>query len=268
MVSRCVTNAPRSPAWFPPRRQHTQRAQRDGGRGRGAQHGRAQPDGDGTGSRAPRPARRERCHPPGPPPASPTSPAPRTDPSAAHRPTRAAPAPCLRTPPRHRSAGSAPQSTARRRPTGCRRDGIAVRRRVRPRASAADPCRRGRPSQRATQRAACQATKESAPASVASSIGQLGTLGFRQRLDHSHRRLDRRRPASVPPPGPAARRGRSPRRTAGQTADAVAEHQLLAAADASHGGGVEAFVAVDDGQLTAVGQRVDVEQARQLAPRP
>ena len=53
---------------------------------------------------------------------------------------------------------------------------------------------------------------------------------------------------------------------AGQATDAVAEDQLLTPTDASHGGGVEAFVAIHDGQLTAVGQRVDVEQAGQSAP--
>jgi hypothetical protein len=37
---------------------------------------------------------------------------------------------------------------------------------------------------------------------------------------------------------------------------------LLAAADAPHSSGVEALVAPDDGQLTGLGHRVDVEQAR------
>jgi hypothetical protein len=54
--------------------------------------------------------------------------------------------------------------------------------------------------------------------------------------------------------------------TASQNAGAVAEDQFLAAADASHRGGVEAFVAVDDGELTGHRQRVDVEQARHANP--
>ena len=43
-------------------------------------------------------------------------------------------------------------------------------------------------------------------------------------------------------------------------ARAVAEVEFLADADPAHGGGVEALVAVDDGQLADLGQRVDVEQ--------
>ena len=43
-------------------------------------------------------------------------------------------------------------------------------------------------------------------------------------------------------------------------ARAVAEVELLAGPDPPHVGGVEAFVAVDDGELTDLGQRVDVEQ--------
>jgi hypothetical protein len=48
----------------------------------------------------------------------------------------------------------------------------------------------------------------------------------------------------------------------GQPTGAVAEHELLAGSDASHRGGVEAFVAVDDGQVASIGQCVNVEQRR------
>ena len=41
---------------------------------------------------------------------------------------------------------------------------------------------------------------------------------------------------------------------------AVTEHQLLTGSDAAHRGGVETFVAVDDGQRAGLGQCVDVEQ--------
>ena len=50
-------------------------------------------------------------------------------------------------------------------------------------------------------------------------------------------------------------------------ARAVAEVELFADPDPPHGGGVEALVAVDDGQLTDLGQRVDVEERRGHAPR-
>ena len=53
---------------------------------------------------------------------------------------------------------------------------------------------------------------------------------------------------------------------AGQAAGAVTENEFLAAPDAPHGRGVEAFVTLDDSQVSDVGQRVDVEQAGQLAP--
>ncbi len=41
---------------------------------------------------------------------------------------------------------------------------------------------------------------------------------------------------------------------------AVAQVEFLAGTDAPHVGGVEALVAVDDRELTDLGQRVDVEQ--------
>ena len=43
-------------------------------------------------------------------------------------------------------------------------------------------------------------------------------------------------------------------------AGTVAEVEFLAGPDPPHVGGVEALLAVDDGQLTGLGQRVDVEQ--------
>ena len=43
-------------------------------------------------------------------------------------------------------------------------------------------------------------------------------------------------------------------------ARAVTEVELFAGPDSSHVGGMEAFVAVDDGQVTDLGQGVDVEE--------
>ena len=50
--------------------------------------------------------------------------------------------------------------------------------------------------------------------------------------------------------------------TVGEATGAVAEHQLLAGADPSDRGGVKSFVAAHNGQLTGIGQCVDVEQRR------
>ena len=116
------------------------------------------------------------------------------------------------------------------------------------------------PSQRATQRAACQATNASAPGLGGQLNGQFGAIGLGQRLHDGDRRgrgFD----------GPAVQHaGRQP--ALGDLLDdavrhracAVAEVEFFARPDSPHVGGVEALVAVDHGQVTDLGQGVDVEE--------
>ena len=116
------------------------------------------------------------------------------------------------------------------------------------------------PSQRATQRCACQATNASAPASVASSIASSERSDFGSActtvtvgaaagtVRRSSTRAVRRALADVLDDA------------VGQRARAVAEVEFLAGPDPPHIGRVEALVAVDDRELTDLGQRVDVEQ--------
>ena len=72
--------------------------------------------------------------------------------------------------------------------------------------------------------------------------------------------------SSAPAPGPQPVAADLLDHAVRHRAGAVAEVELLAGPDPAHGGGVEALVAVDDGQLTDLGQRVDVEQRRGHAP--
>ncbi len=117
------------------------------------------------------------------------------------------------------------------------------------------------PSQRATQRAACHATNASAPASVASSIASSARSALGSAWYDRDRRLWARFLPAVQHPGPQPVAAGLLDHAVGQTPAAVAEHQLLPTADAPHGGGVEPVVTLDDGQLTGLGQRVDIEQA-------
>ena len=115
-------------------------------------------------------------------------------------------------------------------------------------------------SHRATHREACQATNASAPASVANSMA-------------SSERSDLGSACTTVTAGDGRGNGAAvehPRRqpaladilddTVRHRAVAVAEVEFLAGADAPDVGRVEALVAVDDRQLTDLGQRVDVEE--------
>ena len=122
------------------------------------------------------------------------------------------------------------------------------------------------PSQRATQRAACHATNASAPGLGGQLDGQLGAVRLRQRLhdgDGRRGRGDRR--------GSSTRAVRRPLPTSSMTharpRPRRRQVELLAGPDPPHIGGVETLVAVDHGELTHSGQRVDIEERARICAR-
>ena len=248
MVSRVPTSDACRAGVIPPRRQHAQRAQRDRGRGRRAQHLRAQPNRDGAGIRERGETRPARCRPRDPPAASANSLAPHADPEpVGRRLVQRQHLPPAATSSAIRWVSAAVDSTPSTGGMYARRDCRAAerataRQRRRP-LSARAPC------QRATQRSACQATNASAPASVANSIANSERSDFGSACTTVTAGWTART-SSDPDPGTQPVAAGVLDDAAGQAAGAVAEHQLLTGTDASHRGGVEAFVAVDDGQLT------------------
>ena len=120
------------------------------------------------------------------------------------------------------------------------------------------------PSQRATQRAACQATNASAPASVASSMASSERSDLGSACTTVTAASAGSTVASAAAPGPSAAPCRPPRRRSRPSPPAPSPRSSsFADPDPPHGGGMEALVAVDDGEATDLGQRVDVEQRRQ-----
>ena len=252
------------PGLAPPRRQHPERAERDRRGGRRPQH------------------RRAPAAPPSRPPpqsaASSSSLMPPSGPttsitavgrararrrSAVASPTRAGPAP--------------PRPAAAVAPTAATSSAVRHQRTSPPGRTdaatggppSAPPPRQRRspfstlagPSQRATQRSDCHATNASAPASVASSIASSERSDFGSACTTVTGGLARRRRCggrSTRAVEPALRRVLDD--AVRDRARAVAEVEFLTGPDPSHVGGVEALVAVDDGELADLGQRVDVEQ--------
>ena len=153
----------------------------------------------------------------------------------------------------HSAVDTTPLTDGTRRRDCRAADRATARQRRRPLSTLAGP------SQRATQRDACQATNASAPTSVASSIASSERSDFGsacttvtdgRAADSSAVLHAGRQPALGDVLDDAVR----------HRARAVAQVQLLAGPDPAHIGRVETLVAVDHRELADRGQRVDVEQ--------